>query len=747
MRLCSRAMLRRQARWLRNLSKKHISSRVPWLHDLFFFHGRRILASMFSLLSARRITDLKSILSSTASTTRLPLVSVIVPCYNHALFLEARLNSILQQSYRQIELVLLDDNSNDGSAEILENFSRSCSLECTLVLNKHNSGHVFSQWQRGLELARGELIWIAESDDHCEPNFLETIVPLFQERGVLLAFSNTMFTDADGTRPVWSLSQYLDALPASTWRKPFTLSCNLLVELIWSRRNIIPNVSSCVFRAANSYPLLSEPRWLNMRVCGDWLWYLQHARGGLISYSPKTVNYYRQHSKNTSISQHGQEHFFHEHLSICEWILENFRLSQGACSLMQKELYQRWALQHVGPMSITCRKRIASLQPQNAGYTRKPNLLMVTYSLVAGGGEVFPLQLANSLYARGYAVTVLSCDQLPPEPAITEILHPQIPLLTLRSFQHLSRLIKELGIELVHSHNAWVDINVSDALHPYEHVRHVITSHGMYDGFDRAHLRQIGRQLIPNLAGAVFVANKNRAALLSMGLTADELTAIPNAAPQQPFEPVSRTKLGIADNAFVVSLVSRAIKEKGWSVAIDAVALARQRTNADIQLLLVGDGPEAEKLRKQYAHLDFVKFLGVQRDSRPFYACADLGLLPSWFSGESQPLTVIECLQVGRPFIASDIGDITAMLTGPDGLAGTVVPLRDGVANSADFAAAIETYQSDPELLKRHRERCPATAARFNWDIMLDAYAYFYEQALKTPRRRYHQSDQPHLRK
>ena len=691
-----------------------------------FFHGRRLVLSIRSQFRQGRISDLSVFLNRPTNTPDQPLVSVIVPCYNHAPYLQARLESIVQQSYRTIELILLDDHSSDGSQELLRQFSATCPLPVTLQLNSSNSGNPFTQWQRGLELARGALIWIAESDDSCDPNFLDTLVPLFDERGVMLAFANTVFTDASGTRPVWSLAQYLSALPASTWRKPFTLSCHRLVELIWSRRNIIPNVSSCLFRAASAYPLLADARWRALRVCGDWLWYLQLARGGLVSYSPRTTNYYRQHCSNTSVSQHHEERFFYEHLSVADWVLEHFKLSPAATKRLQHELRQRWASHHEEPLPEAAATRISTL---GASPKHQANVLIVSYALVPGGGEVFPLQLANGLHARGYGVTVLNCNQLPAQPSMAAILDPEVPLLTLRSFRHLGRLVGALGIELVHTHHAWVDTMVSEVLLPFRHVRQVITSHGMYDAMEPNELQRIGR-LLRRLAGAAYVAAKNRPPLLAMGLPPGKLQAIANAAPERPYEPVSRAALGLADNAFVVTVVSRAIAQKGWAVAIAAVTLVRQRCDADVQLLLVGDGPEAAALRQRYQHLDFVQFVGLQRNSRPWYACADLGLLPSWFDGESQPLTLIECLQTGRPFVASDIGDIATMLNGPDGIAGTLVPLRDGVAEPGDFADAIEAYLQQPQRLQRHQQRCAAAAARFSWDAMLDAYEQLYARAL-----------------
>ena len=104
------------------------------------------------------------------------LVSIIVPNYNHARYLKERLDSIYNQTYRHFEVILLDDCSTDGSVEVLKEYARKYPENTRLVANEHNSGKVFHQWNKGLELARGEFVWIAESDDFAEPDFLASCV-------------------------------------------------------------------------------------------------------------------------------------------------------------------------------------------------------------------------------------------------------------------------------------------------------------------------------------------------------------------------------------------------------------------------------------------------------------------------------------------------------------------------------------------------------------------------------------------
>ena len=76
-------------------------------------------------------------------------VSVIVPCYNHAPYLQARIDSIINQTYQNFELILLDDLSPDNSAEIILSYKNHPKVS-HCIINEKNSGSTFAQWNKGL---------------------------------------------------------------------------------------------------------------------------------------------------------------------------------------------------------------------------------------------------------------------------------------------------------------------------------------------------------------------------------------------------------------------------------------------------------------------------------------------------------------------------------------------------------------------------------------------------------------------
>ena len=97
--------------------------------------------------------------------------SVVVPLYNKEQYIERTLQSILSQTYRDYEIIVIDDGSNDGSyskaESILKQYSKS-----SIIFKQQNSG-VGSARNKGVELSRGEYICFLDSDDWWEPKFLE----------------------------------------------------------------------------------------------------------------------------------------------------------------------------------------------------------------------------------------------------------------------------------------------------------------------------------------------------------------------------------------------------------------------------------------------------------------------------------------------------------------------------------------------------------------------------------------------
>lgn len=660
----------------------------------------------------------------------MPKVSVIVPCFNHGAYLSDRMDSIFAQGYPNLEVILLDDASTDDSQSILQHYAQRPEVS-HCVFNTSNSGSAFRQWKRGLQLATGDLVWIAESDDYCDSNFLQEVLRCFTNPAVRLAFARTTFMRGTPPVEVWSSEEYLSDLGLGLWSHPFIMAAHSLVKLAWSRKNILPNVSAAVFRHPGQLSLLEDQQWQSLRACGDWLFYLHLIRGGLVGYTPKVTNFYRQHEGNTSVSFQAQREYYQEHALVGQRMVQLYRLEDTDLRSLRAQLLRQWWLHHPAATEHEFDAQFALAPIMVHGEQRRPNVLMALFAFAAGGGETFPIQLANLLHARGYAVTLLDCQLAATEPDIQAQVHPSISILRLDKPYLVGRALRDMGIELVHSHHASVDMMMHNLLSMYPEIVRIISLHGMYELMPPAQLRTTLRRFDGKVDTFVYTAEKNLPAFAPDFRARHRFTRIDNALERRPFQPVSRSTLGISDTDFVFCMVARAIPEKGWEEAIAAALLANARSHRHIHLVLIGEGPELLRLRPQYAAHTCLHFVGFQAQVRDYFAMADMGLLPSRFKGESAPLVLIDCLFAGRPLLASDIGEIRTMLTSPHGPAGEFFALQDWTIPVDELSEHMVQLAQDLHRYAALSEHVSAAAEKFDPDRMAERYGQVYAEALQ----------------
>ena len=102
------------------------------------------------------------------------LVSAIINNYNYGRFIGEAIESVLNQTYQNIELIIVDDGSTDNSREVIEKYTKECPDKITAVF-KENGGQA-SAFNSGFELAKGEIICFLDSDDYWFPTKIEKVV-------------------------------------------------------------------------------------------------------------------------------------------------------------------------------------------------------------------------------------------------------------------------------------------------------------------------------------------------------------------------------------------------------------------------------------------------------------------------------------------------------------------------------------------------------------------------------------------
>jgi glycosyltransferase involved in cell wall biosynthesis len=126
-----------------------------------------------------------------------PLVSVALCTYNGAAFLEQQLQTIVTQSYANLEIVVVDDASTDSTVKIVKSFA-SKDDRIRLLVNEHNIGFN-KNFEKAISLCRGEYIAIADQDDVWEPNKIEVMMANWPDD---CDFVYSLSEDFSGTAPV-----------------------------------------------------------------------------------------------------------------------------------------------------------------------------------------------------------------------------------------------------------------------------------------------------------------------------------------------------------------------------------------------------------------------------------------------------------------------------------------------------------------------------------------------------------------
>lgn len=223
----------------------------------------------------------------------MPKVSVIVPNYNHAQFLKQRLDSIFTQTFQDFEVILLDDASTDKSIEILTEYAQNKKVS-HFIINKKNSGSPFKQWKKGIDLAKGDYIWIAESDDWAELNFLEIACSSLEYNHELgLFYTQSYKVSADGSI-CGDWLNYTESFDRNIlFHDNFIMSGKIFIQQFLIHKNVIPNASAVVFSLSAYYK--SGGITDIIEYSGDWLLWIKILIFSNVYFYASKLNYFRYH--------------------------------------------------------------------------------------------------------------------------------------------------------------------------------------------------------------------------------------------------------------------------------------------------------------------------------------------------------------------------------------------------------------------------------------------------------------------
>ena len=267
----------------------------------------------------------------------MPRVSVVVPNYQHGRFLGRRLESILKQSYADLELIYLDDGSTDDSADVFARYVDDPRVRAASP--RPRSGNPFVQWNRGVALARGDYVWIAEADDDAAPTLLERLVAVLDDDpGLGLAYCESLAVDASGAE-LRSMVGRTRMLDAERWSADFRTSGPEECRRYLIYKNTIPNASAVLFRRRVFESVGGAEE--DLSLSGDWLTWVKLCLVSDLAFVAEPLNLFRRHDRSVrQRSEPGLQTL--EAYAIQSHIRSHIELSEADSEAAFDYLARRW---------------------------------------------------------------------------------------------------------------------------------------------------------------------------------------------------------------------------------------------------------------------------------------------------------------------------------------------------------------------------------------------------------------------
>jgi glycosyltransferase involved in cell wall biosynthesis len=302
------------------------------------------------------------------------LVTAIVPSYNHGPFIRKRIESILQQTYKNIELIVIDDNSADNSCETINNLLKEHDFK--FISNPENSGSPFSAWEKVISIGKGSYFWICESDDFAHPKFLETAIRKITEKpGTAVFYCNSYIVDEEDNIVDHTSTYFHETWKQFRWDNDFFCKGSQELCEFQIRGQTVPNMSSALIFAP-AFKKAYTPVLKKFKLTGDWLFIGLVYTEGNIAFSTETLSYFRKHENTARIR-------VRSNLRIAEFSMAKLLLFQHA--------------------NVPIRKLSVLLETDFTDYLfEKTNMLKILSCLI----KISPINTATMIFHTGISLVM-----------------------------------------------------------------------------------------------------------------------------------------------------------------------------------------------------------------------------------------------------------------------------------------------------------------------------------------------------
>lgn len=667
----------------------------PLVHYVLFgrAEGRPVMASFSTVARAGFLPGARSDSGKVVT----PLVSVVIPCFNYGRYVEEAVHSVLRQTFRNLEVLVVEGGSTDGETPERVRRLERAGLPLVRVLYRDGPHLAGSNRNHGIAQARGRYICCLDADDLLDPTYLETAV-------FLLEFGRFDFVSPSvrsfgQSRELWLVSE-----PA--W--PVILRENRVSTVAVFRRKI--------WEAIGGYRDWGKGE---QYLPEDWDFWIRAVAAGF---------------RGAAIREP----------------LHQYRVRPGSLSRDRTASMEDWArrlaAENAGLASMAePAARPAEPEPRAAweSFVDAPAdggaVMMALPFFTEGGAERIFQALARRWRERGEKLIVITTLELAPSvPDRLDVLRRETPhvyplaqlfggpqqaadfvYFLLR--RHRVRLLYFAGSDLIYQllpqiRSEFPKIRIVDQLFNDE----------IHFYSNRAVSRHIDCTAVPGRR----IAHR---LMTEYGEKASRIAVIPHGV---PLPDPSRRLSGPAPYGFpadfagrpVVGFFGRFSEEKGPADFVKIAAEVHERF-PEARFVMTGDGPEMPAVRKAIRRHGLSRFFcvpGFVDDVQPWLAAADIVVVPSRLDG--MPLVIFEAQGHEKPVVASRTGSIPEVIE--DGVTGF---LRNP-GDIRGFAEAVCSLLASEELRSRIGRAARNHVVREHaQEVMLERYFRLFDQL--APRR------------
>lgn len=650
----------------------------------------------------RKSLDPDDIPGARRDDTKAVDVSVIVPNYNYADYLPERLCSILKQTVLPREIVFIDDASSDESVEVARGILEQSDLPFRIEVNRINKGP-YANWRKGFSLSKGAYVWIAEADDTCESDFLETVFGSMEnDSDVVISYCQSRKIDASGDLIDANSFAHTNEISRSKWKSSYIeLGVREVVDaLIY--RNTIPNVSASILK--RSVAIEASPILDGYRYCGDWAFYARMLLGGRIAYCRCSLNSFRRHDMSQTRRALKSPEFVIEVARVRESICRDFPVRAVQFPRMDRFLNNDYPVD--GVETNSSQPAVARHIESAARYAGKRKMIaFVTTNNGShtGGSEVLWREAAIAFRNRGHDIVALTRNWDPPPVFFREFERAGIKLY----------FKEDAGWEQVLGHDPdLVIVSTGDQDEGTEYfldcirrdidfvVVNQLTKEERFWPIRSEKLAAV-REGYTNAARVFFTCRNNHRVM------EDRLKCSLNNVDYHfnPFH-VDRTKVPEfpdTSSGFRIAVPSKLLYiHKGQDLLIEVVKEGKWR-GRNVQINIYGVGADREKMEQSVASLGIANlvFRGRVADISEIWKENHSILMPSRMEG--LPIMLVSAMLSARVPIVTDVGGHAELVE--DGLSGFIAPNPDVASIDEAMERAWAVREQWQEFGERARAR------------------------------------------